>query len=625
MGQIPKFDGRYGEQLNVTGSSIDRQLYVPPARTSPLEGLGKAVEGTGNALTKIYVANEERKAADFTVQQSAKIQEQLIRNMNDQKKKALETGSVEGFTENFMKDFDKISNASLEQSPNTLGGKLLAERLAQTRNSLLQDSMKFESATRISLYKHNLDTAVDNYAKAASLDPTQIPNMLKNIDKDMANAKATLGIEDAEDRLKLYKSQVVATGMSQAIVNDPYGAESLINKYAPDLSARDFISLKHTAKVEQKRLEAEAKRAQKEADMMAKVYGAITGNIPLDPTDIKSQAAFDKYYESVKKNDPNADLTDSVIQTNIMPTAMKNDIAARLHSGDATQKVMAAQQLNKLQTLAPNLVSKLSSSDKAKASLISDYVNAGVMAPKAIEWAETRVNDKNDQVIKARNKEASKEEALKFNSVQGKFTSFFGGPKSDSIPATMRADFELLAKAYYVDNGLPADQASKNALNDIKGVWSVSEMTGKKKYMKNSPEQVYGNQAGTAWIREQFKGEYMSRTQIGGRIPTEGDLDNLTINPSPTLNRNGLPVYNIFRTDKETGILDMVQDESGTPMIFYPDWESSPLYQEMIKELPGKNTEEKLADYYRQMQEQQMKQLTRGQAPTPLIVTPGGM
>lgn len=625
MAIIPKFDGRFGKELPTNNANPNTQLYVPPARASSLVKMGEAVTTIAGEATKLYVAQQERVAADYATKKTAEIQEFTVKNMMDAKQKALESGNVDGFTNNFLQSYDKVSNQAIDMAPNALAQQKLGKRLSESRLSLLEQSMRFESAAKIDIYRHNLDVATDKYAKTAAMDPSQLPTILKQIDSDMIDARQTLGLVDAEERLMGAKNQVVATAISKKIDEDPYTARMMINRYSDDLSAKDILALNKNADRAEKRLIREAKAAQRQAEELAMVYGAVTGNIPLNPADEKSQKAMDKYYAAVKKNDPNIDFTNTVLQTNMMPTQMKNEIAGKLESGDVSQKVKAAAQLKRIHEAAPNLVVKLSKSDKAKAAMINSYIEAGIDQRRAVEWAEKNVNIKDDPILKQREKAAKKETDLSFDNVKGKFTGTFGGG-AEAIPPEMAAEYELLAKAYYIDNGLPADKASEVALNDVKAHWYKSSVTGRERFMKYAPEIEYKNGAGSAWIKEQFEKEYLGIKQLDGKVAEKKDIDNVILQPSPLYQRNGKAVYNMYKIDEETGAIDVVLDEKGKPVIFFPDFEKSPLYEELMKEVPGETFEEKQKNYTKMTQEMQMKQLTRGQQPTGMydLPLPGG-
>lgn len=608
MAVIPRFDGRIGQQLDTTSARTTTQLYVPPARNSSLEAFGSTVQQLSGKAAQIMHAEQERAAADYTTKTSAALQESVVRNMNASKQKALEKGSVDGFTDEFVKSYDDTLTAALDKAPNHLAREALQHRMLQARGPLVGQAMRFEADTRVSLYRHNLDKAADSYSKMAAMDPASIPQILKQLDGDMVAAKHTLGLPDAEHRLSAYKNQVIATSISQVIRENPYEAEGLIQRYQGNLSSKDFVALSNAAAREQQRIEKQALKARKEAQEIASVWGAVNGGIPLDPSSPDGIKAVDKFYETVKTNDPNADFSEVVLKTNIMPTAMKQELSGKLANGTTEQKVQAAQQLKVLHEQSPYLVSKMSKSDKAKASLIASYIQAGVAPGRAVEWAEKESTKATDAILKQRDKEAKKEEQLKFGAVEDEFTGWFNRG-IEAIPDDMRSDYELLARAYYVDNGLPADRASANALNDLRANWYKSDVTGRSRYMKNAPEVVFKNGAGSDWIKEQFQEEYAKGVN-GFEKP-----DSLILQADPILTRKGLPVYNIFRINEEIGSIEKVFDKNGKAALFQPEFESSSLYKKMLEGYEGKTFEEKRERYLQEMEEQQVKQLTRGQEP----------
>lgn len=623
MGIIPSFDGRYGRELATTNSNSGVNLYHPPARNSGLESVGEAVGGIAKVAGELYIAQQKRVAADYTTKKSAEIQEHTIRTMAEAKQKALESGNVEGFTDNFLQTFDKIGNKSLEDAPNNLAASDMQERLSQTRNSLLESSMRFEAAAKIDIYKHNLDVATDTQTKSGIMDPSQLPILLKQSGENMIGAENILGKIDAEKYKIAARNQIVAASISKVIEDNPWQAQNMIKQYSDDLSPKDIMALNNNAHREIVRIEKAAVKARAQAAEMSAIFGAMNNNIALNAADPKVQKILDKSWNSLKESNPDLDPISFMEKTNFMPTQVRNELAGRLASGSDEQKVNAAAQLELIHERLPNLVDKISRADKAKASLISSYIEAGVVDKRAVERAENEINNKDDLVMKLRNDNYKKEDELKWEDIKGGFNS--------NIPDNLKIDYELLAKGYYME-GLPAHLAKKNALNDMKAIWFESDVTGVKRMMKNSPEIEYKvptQGEDQYWMREQLETDWVNLKQL---IPADKkDVKDFILRPSLEKNKEGQTEYDVLRVNKDTGDLSMVFNEDGGPLRWKPNWETSPAYKRILDQIPGNNFEEKKANYIKLMQEQQAKLETRGQQPTPVVdpyyfdVTPKGV
>jgi hypothetical protein len=587
------------------------QLYTSPARTSAMEGAGQAIQGLAGDVGHIFQAEQQRRAADYTTKTSAEIQEFVIREMDNSQKQALAAGNVDGYTENFLKSYDETVAKALESAPNDLGREALSERMMQARNSLLAQSMKFESSARIKIYESNLDKAADNYAKAAATDPSQIPQLMKQLEGDMAAATETLGLTDARDRMDFYKNQILSTTASQMMQSNPSAALGLVEQYKDSLSAKNYASLSKSAQYQQKVLEAQAQKALEEKQENDAVWAAVNGGVALNPESVKSQKIVDKAYIEAKQEDPTVDFTQVVERTKILPKTMADDITAQLATGSPSQQVEAARQLKRLHQTVPNLVNKMSATNKARAMMIAEAVEGGVKPETAVQWADKQTNIADARVMKER-ESSFKKEKLNFDSIQSEFTSFFG-PGSDAIPDQMQVEGKMLLQGYYVNSGLTAEQAKSAALNDLKGNWHYSKSTGRGRYMKHAPETVYGNEHGSDWIKEELFGEISKHAMFDEK--PEATLKRTVIEANPYLDNEGQIVYNVYMFDKQTGGLEPFYDANGVPVKFKPSWEESGLYESLMEKYQGQTTEERYQAYLNDVAEKRAKHELYGQVP----------
>lgn len=600
MAVIPRYESRLGS-LDPGAGAPTRQMYVPPARRSSYEDVGEALQSLAGQAGKIYQAQQERAAADYTTKTSAEIQESVIRNMEASKREALAAGNVDGFTDTFIASYDETVAKALKDAPNELARAALSERMLQARVSLLAQSMSFESSSRIKIYESNLDKAADDYAKSAAMEPNQIPQFLRQLDGDMAAASETLGLTNAQERRDAYKDKIIGTAVTQVMSSNATQAQDMIEQYKEHLSAKSYVSLSNSA---QHALERQAKalaEAQERAMAEAAVFGAINDNLPLNPNMKGVSEVVNEHFLKTIQANPNADYTPVIIKTGIMPKIFEDFIVARLHNGAPEEKVWASQQLQHLRNVTPHLIEHIPSELKANAALISQYI-AGGMEPRNAVEAAAKITEPADRRITEMREKKFKEEALTFNDVKRDFTQFFGYVGEDAIPEAMAVEYDTMARGYYVGLGLDASNAKTMALSDLKGRWHKSEVGGMKRYMKNAPELVYYNGVDPSWIKEQLKDDLNS-------FNPHINFDKTVLESSPLPGPNGKPVYYVYTFDRHTLNFQKVMDRNGMPLLFMPDFEKSGTYRNIIAKYPGETNEEKYRAYLREMEEERAKKL----------------
>jgi hypothetical protein len=611
MPVIPRFDQRVGQSLDTMSATPVGQLYVPPARRSALEDLGQGIQVAAGQVGKVFQAEQERRAAEFTTSASASLQESAIRQMNEAKQQSLASGQVDGFADGFLESFRESVNTTLESAPNPMAREMLAHRMEQAGLSLYAQAANFETTTRTKIARDNLAQSMESYAKSAVMDPTQVPQILKQIDGDVEGAAATIGLVDARKAGEYYKTQVIATAASDMMQDNPIAAMSFIDRYQDVIPAKEYVALKKGAEAQARMMEVRAQKAFEERQDRNEVWGAINGGIPVDPTNPKVQKSVEEMYLMAKEQDPNVDFTNIVEATQVMPKSMASDMVASLANGTPEQQVKAARQIQTFHSRMPYLVDKIPSAYKAQATMIAELAEAGVPTSKAIEWSKKQVSVIDSQVLKMR-EAAFKKEDLTFDAVERELSKWHDAG-IDAIPEAMRAEYNVLAKGYYVNEGLDAAQAQKNALSDIKGRWHPSTVTGRARYMKYAPETVYNNEYGSAWIKDSLIQDIERVFPFHPDPKDVAERSVLEANPYP--DREGNIVYNLYMFDKDTGMLDVLYRPNGEPFIFKPVWEKSPQYNKMLENYQGQTWEERRAAYLKDTEEKRAKQERWGQDP----------
>lgn len=363
-----------------------------------------------------------------------------------------------------------------------------------------------------------------------------------------------------------------------------------------EMSMRDGMDAKNQERIQNymegniKSIEAEARKQAETQQNINLVNSVINDEGILDPTDTKSRKAIDDHFSNVvmpSLNDmPLAERTnvisDYVSKTGIYPTALESSVNAQLSNGTPGQKVIGAEIINSIAEKNPNTALQINDTIRARARAITDNINAGIDPETAVLYAENSVFQKNTPEYSARKERFSDSkngEQIPFNA--GDYTSFFSNDPSE-IPAAMQADYDTLNRSYYMDGGVNAKQAADLAVQKIKAQWGITKADGKKRWMKYSPEAIYGNQAGTEWIGRQLKSDI---AKIGSIYP-EGEEPDLYLAVAPSTVRQPDPSYLVFTKDKD-GVLQPFLTQKGKQAVFKPNFEQSEDYLELVKEFDG--------------------------------------
>jgi len=198
MAIIPRFDERIGQTLRSDVISPAVRSYTMPARNNQLENLGGVVMSASSQVAALYQQNMEREAANYASKASSTLYESSTAKMAAAKERALATGNITGFTQSLVDEYQKDAEKLIANAPNFIARDLVANRVRQTAASLGAEAMKFEATEKVRMYKSDLNVAADKYAKAAAIDPTQIPEIFRQLEGDLQGARATLGVQETD-------------------------------------------------------------------------------------------------------------------------------------------------------------------------------------------------------------------------------------------------------------------------------------------------------------------------------------------------------------------------------------------------------------------------------------------
>ena len=131
--------------------------------------------------------------------------------------------------------------------------------------------------------------------------------------------------------------------------------------------------------------------------------------------------------------------------------------------------------------------------------------------------------------------------------------------------------------------GMDAKSAAKLATDTISSQWKITKADGTNRWMKYAPEAVYGNAAGSDWIKEQLE---FDMSQIPGVTDGREVKKYLTVDPRTIKSPN--KAYQVF-TKNENGALEPYLTQTGEQAIFIPDYKESPSFKRLLEKFNGDN------------------------------------
>jgi hypothetical protein len=231
--------------------------------------------------------------------------------------------------------------------------------------------------------------------------------------------------------------------------------------------------------------------------------GLANNSLSLDPFDTDARKAVDKTAELVKQRVPQEDYQrhaeEIVRQTGIVPKDVVNEIRKGLQSTNAQDVANAANMASRLSQIDPAALGRRDGGSEAQkaADDFSYMVNDLNMTP---EEAGKRIIENNDPE-KKRDRKAMEPAAKEFVkemedvSIAGEFDTWLGSePSLGFSPGQemgIKAEFLAIAEdQFFQTNGDP-DLAKNRAIEQMKRLYGVTEMSGSKVVMKYPPERYW--------------------------------------------------------------------------------------------------------------------------------------
>lgn len=354
---------------------------------------------------------------------------------------------------------------------------------------------------------------------AAEQDP-----IVKDLAMRSANAQA-VQLKDRFNRYQLtkeaeYGQHVITTKLDRigdelAQTSNPARIKQLQNEISSTLStglASRYINYNFIESYQDKVKKISAAR-EAQAAQGAALNAYLDGTAFADPNNPKDKAlvngAFDRM---IKSNDPElqAKAIDLSAKTGIVPAQLVSTVSGRLTVGNTQQKVQAAQIISQLITKNPRLVSAFPQTIQAQALGINRSIEAGIPADQAIAFSEKNLEqnksfdrDRKEQAFQMDNTKKLREASI--TNLKEQLSDLPFSFKSAEVPDAVIGQYEYLTKEFYMNTGASYEDATAHAAAIIRSQWKVTNIGGKPKLQRYSPESQYQVQ-GTSnkWIKNQL-------------------------------------------------------------------------------------------------------------------------
>lgn len=292
-------------------------------------------------------------------------------------------------------------------------------------------------------------------------------------------------------------------------------------------------------------------------------------SVPIDPKSADNQKLVGAMFTSMTQGvDPASPeygnyAADVARRVGVIPEPAVSWARAHLVGGDPKSAAQAADLMSRVIDASPRDVSyAIDEKERALSAGISNAVKAGADPEAAVEVArknselgdsQTKVLDEQWRKILQKNPQAQSSDLA---SRLGKDDRFKPGMFSSvpTVPSAMQTQYDTLTQDYFKYTGGDIQQARTLASSDLKRVWGVSEVNGKRELMAYAPEAMYpGLSPDTI------------RAAISRAVPGRQNI-RLTPDPQRTARSQGSE-WNLTAPD-DNGLLEVMRDPKGNPLVY---------------------------------------------------------
>ncbi len=457
--------------------------------------------------------------------------------------------------------------------------KMLADRAARYQQTAKADpsKAKYLDGWMNRLKEFSPGGRQNNDELLANLDPSEAYTIYRTAAQTMKQQQqaaeevrtAELARFQSEFEIGLNRGEKTYTDIEQA-----YQA----GKLSPAERTR------YTLALDKKLAEGDAKQA-----MIDRVNNAGNSAPLLDPSNTDDKKALNYHYEQTARQWANLAPDEVVTQAinyandkNMVPEPMQGMVRGMLRGGDVSQRVLAADTVQRLRQANPLLLNDFADKDLALANSIALYTSLGMPPADATSKALQVEQLSPQEKVALADGYAAEIEASAATPVERRnanknwLSANLPKPWFEANPAAsqmMLSDFEEATKQAYMLTG-NLDSARQTALDQLNRVYSESRVNGVAEVTKLAPEKFFGQRgmsvaANAKWIREQLEAKLTENA-----LYSEGYAKGLRMMPYGIAAANGLPQYSITSTD-ESGVVRILTGSNGRPLLYQPNWSTS--------------------------------------------------
>jgi hypothetical protein len=314
-----------------------------------------------------------------------------------------------------------------------------------------------------------------------------------------------------------------------------------------------------------------ARSEKKQADdsvSLEAVSQAYANGVPLDPKDKDVRDDVGLLFSALTRNvqqgsDEYANrAADIAKKTGVTPDPAITWARTQLNGGNGPTVAQAADLVMRLEEANPrSLAFADDPKTKAMAVGINAAVRAGTDPTMAVEIARKNAENTDNKMLdeqwKTQRIPAGQANALRARLKTDELYKpgiFTGLP---DVPPAMQSEYDELTQQYYKYTGGDINQARDAAVSDLKHVWGVSEVNGKRELMPYAPERMFPGLT-----------PEVIRADIKDSVGDQADPKKvrLVMDPERTARTAGAQ-WNLAAPN-EHGLIDILRDERGRPLVY---------------------------------------------------------
>jgi hypothetical protein len=332
----------------------------------------------------------------------------------------------------------------------------------------------------------------------------------------------------------------------------------------------------------------------KKLDVQEKEFQAVaagsqfaSGQAYLNPQDSKSVEHYNKYYDAsvapriaeMDQNGRNTYLTNLITNTGVIPKRLQGDIQAASKSLDVKQVAGAADLIDRIRNVNPNMINEFNERDVARLEYVRSLTEAGYNPQEAVKRADEALDPKNKQLLEDRKSTLKGTFGIGKPDYQGMAVDNFqsnwfwrhlpftddGVERDTTAPSgrqliQLESDYRKAYDSHYILTG-DADMAQKHANSVVSGTYGPTKINGGSgQVMKYAPENYYAiPNVKNDWMREQMI-EAAKEVSVNGMFnPSFNVEEDVLLVPDPYVTprtaKMGRPAYKLMWVNKEDGTL----------------------------------------------------------------------